>query len=155
MKFSPPIHPQKTRSDTRSPPEKTHFFFILDPDSSRLFFVLPLNDLTFLVFSSRSRFVFFSRYKKKRSKRKHLAPSSSFPYAATRLSSQAMKVFSSTCTFDYSWDEVSTANWRKYCPWNDKATHVVGVDTLSRTIDSKTGIVSALLVTGRVYSPRS
>lgn len=53
-----------------------------------------------------------------------------------------MKVFSSTCTFDYSWDEVSTANWRKYCPWNDKATHVVGVDTLSRTIDPGTGIVS-------------
>jgi hypothetical protein len=53
-----------------------------------------------------------------------------------------MKVFSSTCDFDYSWDEVSTANWRKYCPWNDKATHVVGVDTLSRTIDPATGIVS-------------
>jgi hypothetical protein len=56
-----------------------------------------------------------------------------------------MKVFSSTCTFDYSWDEVSTANWRKYCPWNDKATHVVGVDTLSRTIDPQTGIVSDIL----------
>lgn len=53
-----------------------------------------------------------------------------------------MKVFSSTCNFEYSWDEVSTANWRKYCPWNDKATHVVGVDTLSREIDPKTGIVS-------------
>lgn len=53
-----------------------------------------------------------------------------------------MKVFSSTCDFDYSWEEVSTANWRKYCPWNDKATHVVGVDTLSRTIDPSTGIVS-------------
>ncbi|KAJ5238670.1 Protein UPS2 [Penicillium chermesinum] len=52
-----------------------------------------------------------------------------------------MKVFSSICTFDYSWDEVSTANWRKYCPWNDKATHVVGVDTISRVIDSKTGIL--------------
>lgn len=56
-----------------------------------------------------------------------------------------MKVFSSTCNFEYSWDEVSTANWRKYCPWNDKATHVVGVDTLSRTIDPKTGIVSPIL----------
>ncbi|KAJ5113568.1 hypothetical protein N7456_002102 [Penicillium angulare] len=52
-----------------------------------------------------------------------------------------MKVFSTTCTFDYSWDEVSTANWRKYCPWNDKATHVVGVDTVSRTVDPKTGIL--------------
>ena len=52
-----------------------------------------------------------------------------------------MKVFSSNCTFDYSWNEVSTANWRKYCPWNDKSTHVVGVDTLSRSVDSGTGIV--------------
>jgi hypothetical protein len=52
-----------------------------------------------------------------------------------------MKVFSSTCTFDYSWDEVTTANWRKYCPWNDKSTHVVAVDTISRTVDPKTGIV--------------
>lgn len=53
-----------------------------------------------------------------------------------------MKVFSSNCTFDYSWNEVSTANWRKYCPWNDKSTHVVGVDTLSRSVDPSTGIVS-------------
>ncbi|KAJ5812584.1 hypothetical protein N7474_008885 [Penicillium riverlandense] len=52
-----------------------------------------------------------------------------------------MKVFSSSCTFDYSWDEVSTANWRKYCPWNDKSPHVVAVDTLSRTIDDTTGIL--------------
>lgn len=55
--------------------------------------------------------------------------------------SAIMKVFSSNCTFDYSWNEVSTANWRKYCPWNDKSTHVVGVDTLSRSVDSGTGIV--------------
>lgn len=53
-----------------------------------------------------------------------------------------MKVFASSCTFDYSWDEVSTANWRKYCPWNDKSTHVVAVDTLSRSVDSSTGVVS-------------
>ncbi|EAU33372.1 protein MSF1 [Aspergillus terreus NIH2624] len=52
-----------------------------------------------------------------------------------------MKVFSSTCTFDYSWDEVSTANWRKYCPWNDKSTHVVAVDTISRTVDKETGVL--------------
>lgn len=53
-----------------------------------------------------------------------------------------MKVFASDCTFDYSWEEVSTANWRKYCPWNDKSTHVVAVDTLSRSVDPQTGIVS-------------
>ena len=52
-----------------------------------------------------------------------------------------MKVYSAVNTFDYSWDEVSTANWRKYCPWNDKSTHVVGVDTLSRTVDPSTGIL--------------
>ncbi|PYH29766.1 putative mitochondrial protein sorting (Msf1) [Aspergillus neoniger CBS 115656] len=52
-----------------------------------------------------------------------------------------MRVFSSTCTFDYSWEEVSAANWRKYCPWNDKSTHVVAVDTLSRAVDADTGIL--------------
>ena len=52
-----------------------------------------------------------------------------------------MKVFASNCTFDYSWEEVSTANWRKYCPWNDKSTHVVAVDILSRRVEPQTGIV--------------
>ncbi|KKY28654.1 putative mitochondrial protein sorting [Phaeomoniella chlamydospora] len=52
-----------------------------------------------------------------------------------------MKAFLSNNTFDYSWDEVSTANWRKYCPWNDKSTHVIGVDTISRTVDPETGIL--------------
>jgi PRELI-like family len=54
-----------------------------------------------------------------------------------------MKVFESRCTFEYSWEEVSTANWRKYCPWNDKSTHVIATDTLSRTVDPETGIVSS------------
>lgn len=52
-----------------------------------------------------------------------------------------MKVFASECTFDYSWEEVSTANWRKYCPWNDKSTHVIAVDVLSRNVDTQSGIV--------------
>ncbi|KAK2809337.1 hypothetical protein FQN49_008632 [Arthroderma sp. PD_2] len=52
-----------------------------------------------------------------------------------------MKVFASTCTFDYSWDEVSTANWRKYCPWNDQSTHVVAVDVLAHDINPDTGIL--------------
>ncbi|KAK4451868.1 PRELI-like family-domain-containing protein [Podospora aff. communis PSN243] len=52
-----------------------------------------------------------------------------------------MKVFSNSETFNYSWEEVSTANWRKYCPWNDKSTHVVAVDTLSRHVDPETGIL--------------
>ncbi|KAI1913670.1 Phospholipid metabolism protein [Ophidiomyces ophidiicola] len=52
-----------------------------------------------------------------------------------------MKVFASECTFDYSWEEVSTANWQKYCPWNNKSTHVVAVDVLSRTLDPTSGIL--------------
>lgn len=52
-----------------------------------------------------------------------------------------MKVFSNDEVFDYSWEEVSTANWRKYCPWNDKSTHVIAVDTLSRSVDPESGIV--------------
>jgi hypothetical protein len=52
-----------------------------------------------------------------------------------------MKVFSSTTDFQYSWDEVSTANWQKYSPWNEKTPHVIAVDTLSRTVDPATGIV--------------
>jgi len=42
-----------------------------------------------------------------------------------------MKVFSNKVTYNYSWDEVSTANWTKYGPWNNKSEHVIAVDTLS------------------------
>lgn len=52
-----------------------------------------------------------------------------------------MKVFSNSVTFNYSWEEVSTANWRKYCPWNDKSTHVIAVDTLARRVDPVTGVL--------------
>ncbi|TGJ78628.1 hypothetical protein E0Z10_g10136 [Xylaria hypoxylon] len=52
-----------------------------------------------------------------------------------------MKVFSSTCSFNYSWEEVSAANWQKYSPWNEKSTHVTAVDTLSRRVDAETGIL--------------
>lgn len=52
-----------------------------------------------------------------------------------------MRVFSSTYTFDYSWNEVSTANWLKYCPWNKSSSHVIAVDTLSRHVDPSTGIL--------------
>ncbi|KAK4211428.1 protein UPS2, mitochondrial [Rhypophila decipiens] len=65
-----------------------------------------------------------------------------------------MKVFSNSETFDYSWEEVSTANWRKYCPWNEKSTHVVAVDTLSRTVDPATGILrTERLITCRQSVP--
>jgi len=55
-----------------------------------------------------------------------------------------MRVFANNETFNYSWAEVSTANWRKYCPWNDQSTHVIAVDTLSREVDPATGIVSII-----------
>lgn len=66
-----------------------------------------------------------------------------------------MKVFSNVCHFDYSWEEVSTANWRKYCPWNDKSTHVIAVDTLSRTVDPDTGILrTERLITCKQSAPK-
>jgi len=52
-----------------------------------------------------------------------------------------MKIYSSHQEFDYSWEEVSTNNWRKYCSWNDRSEHVLGVDTLSRTLDPQTKIL--------------
>jgi len=65
-----------------------------------------------------------------------------------------MKVFSNECAFDYSWEEVSTANWRKYCPWNEKSTHVIAVDTLSRHVDPETGILrTERLITCRQSAP--
>jgi hypothetical protein len=66
-----------------------------------------------------------------------------------------MKVFSNECAFDYSWEEVSTANWRKYCPWNDQSTHVIAVDTLSRHVDAETGILrTERLITCKQSAPK-
>jgi len=66
-----------------------------------------------------------------------------------------MKVFDSDHTFDYSWEEVSTANWRKYCPWNDKSPHVIAVDTLSRRVDPATGILrTERLITCQQIAPQ-
>jgi len=52
-----------------------------------------------------------------------------------------MKVFSNAVTYNYSWDEVSSANWQKYGPWNNKSEHVIAVDTLSRSVDPATGVL--------------
>lgn len=66
-----------------------------------------------------------------------------------------MKIFSSDYTFDYSWEEVSTNNWRKYCPWNSKADHVVAVDVLSRHIDAPTGMLrTERLITCKQNAPQ-
>ncbi|KOS22735.1 Protein UPS2 [Escovopsis weberi] len=65
-----------------------------------------------------------------------------------------MKVFANSVTFNYSWDEVSTANWRKYGPWNNKSEHVIAVDTLSRRVDPATGILrTERLITCRQAAP--
>jgi hypothetical protein len=65
-----------------------------------------------------------------------------------------MKVFSNTVTYDYSWEEVSTANWRKYGPWNNKSEHVIAVDTISRSVDPDTGILrTERLITCRQSAP--
>lgn len=66
-----------------------------------------------------------------------------------------MKVFSNSVTFNYSWDEVSTANWQKYGPWNNKSEHVIAVDTLSRSVDAETGILrTERLITCRQSAPQ-
>jgi hypothetical protein len=65
-----------------------------------------------------------------------------------------MKFFSSTHDFEYSWDEVSTANWRKYSPWNEKTPHVIAVDTISRSVDPNTGILrTERLITCKQSAP--
>lgn len=43
-----------------------------------------------------------------------------------------MKEFKSVQVFNYPWDYVSAANWRKYP--NEQSTHVVGVDVLRREL---------------------
>lgn len=65
-----------------------------------------------------------------------------------------MKVFSNSVTFNYSWEEVSTANWQKYGPWNDKSAHVIAVDTLKREVDHETGILrTERLITCKQTAP--
>ena len=65
-----------------------------------------------------------------------------------------MLFFSSSYTFNYDWAEVSTANWRKYCPWNTSSSHVIAVDTLSRRIDPLTGIlITERLITCKQSAP--
>jgi len=66
-----------------------------------------------------------------------------------------MKYFQQTVNFDYSWEEVSTSNWQKYGPWNEKTPHVIAVDTLSRTVDPSTGILrTERLITCQQSAPK-
>lgn len=66
-----------------------------------------------------------------------------------------MKIFQQSTEFDYSWEEVSTSNWRKYGPWNEKTPHVIAVDTLSRKVDPDTGILrTERLITCKQSTPK-
>jgi len=66
-----------------------------------------------------------------------------------------MKIFQQSTEFDYSWEEVSTSNWCKYGPWNEKTPHVISVDTLSRTVDPATGILrTERLITCQQSTPK-
>lgn len=130
----------------------------------------PLNDFLFcsrdipICYFSVDALQLFSTVIAKKEPRTNQRPQRSLPsvgdQSASRISSTfqpsstlslvqsifaAMKFFESQHEFDYSWEEVSTANWRKYCPWNDKSTHVIAVDTISRHVDPATGIVSRVL----------
>ncbi|CCG81908.1 UPS-like protein C36.10 [Taphrina deformans PYCC 5710] len=64
-----------------------------------------------------------------------------------------MKIFENSCVFDYPWQQVSAAHWRKYP--NEKADHVVAVDTLRREYDAETGTLRIeRLITCRQAAPR-
>ncbi|KAK8166001.1 PRELI-like family-domain-containing protein [Phyllosticta citribraziliensis] len=66
-----------------------------------------------------------------------------------------MKIFSTSHDFNYSWEEVSIANWRKYSPWNKKTPHVIAVDTLERHVDPHTGILrTERLITCQQSAPK-
>ncbi|KAF2840796.1 MSF1-domain-containing protein [Patellaria atrata CBS 101060] len=66
-----------------------------------------------------------------------------------------MKFFATSTEFDYSWEEVSAANWQKYGPWNEKTPHVIAVDTLSRTVDPISGILrTERLITCKQSAPQ-
>lgn len=50
-----------------------------------------------------------------------------------------MKLFESLHFFDYSWEHVTAANWKKYP--NELSTHVVSVDVLNREVDPVTNVL--------------
>ena len=65
-----------------------------------------------------------------------------------------MRFFAQRHEFNYSWEEVSTGNWRMYTSWNDKCQHVIAVDTLSRSLDPATNILrTERLITCKQSAP--
>lgn len=64
-----------------------------------------------------------------------------------------MKEFTATQYFDYPWDYVTAANWRKYP--NEISTHVVAVDVLRREFDPTNQILkSERLITCKQPIPK-
>lgn len=54
-------------------------------------------------------------------------------YPPTKDSPHTMKLFESNHHFEYSWEQVTAANWQKYP--NKISAHVISVDVLNRSID--------------------
>lgn len=64
-----------------------------------------------------------------------------------------MKLFQTTCEFNYPWEQVTAANWRKYP--NDISTHVIAVDVLRRQLNTQgTTLTTERLITVRQSVPK-
>lgn len=64
-----------------------------------------------------------------------------------------MKLFQNECVFDYPWERITAANWKKYP--NEVSTHVIATDVLRRELDV-TGrkLVSERLLTVQQSVPK-
>ncbi|KAJ9072386.1 Phospholipid metabolism protein [Entomophthora muscae] len=51
-----------------------------------------------------------------------------------------MKFFEADFLYSHSWENVTTAIWKKYP--NDKVNHVLKIDTLSHSVDPTTGVLT-------------
>lgn len=63
-----------------------------------------------------------------------------------------MKEFDSVQVFNYPWDYVSAANWRKYP--NEQSAHVVGVDVLRREVSEEGKLITERLITCKQPIPK-
>ena len=64
-----------------------------------------------------------------------------------------MRLFHNQHVFDYSWDYITAANWKKYP--NEVSTHVVAVDVLRRELDiSGKVLTSERLITCKQSVPQ-
>ncbi|QLG73921.1 hypothetical protein HG535_0F04330 [Zygotorulaspora mrakii] len=64
-----------------------------------------------------------------------------------------MRLFKNSYSFEYPWDQVTAANWKKYP--NEVSTHVIAVDVLKRElIDNGQKLVSERLITVKQGVPK-